>query len=319
MSYFGLDPVLGYNPEVVNISNSEMSTFKEDRRKWFLGYYLGLEARNKPVDGPLPLGTRVHYALEMYYTNHDNPVDVYVKNTEEDHVWLLADGRDDTKFLKEAELGRIMLEGYLEWVEETGADSVYDVVSAEEKLAVPIMDGRVNLIGKLDMRVKRKTDGVRLFMDHKTCASFDSVSKIAHLNWQPKMYMLLEMLKEDEEQRCDGMIYNMLRKVKRSATATPPFYQRVEVRHNRETMNAFWYQVHGVASDILHVREALDRGADHNLVCYPNPTGDSTWKDPFFALGGLMDDGSAADRFIEDFYIQRDPYQRYETEIKEVS
>lgn len=315
MSIYGLDPVLGYHPDVVGISNSEMATFKEDRRKWMLGYYLGLEPRQKTVDGPLPLGTRVHYALEMYYTNNDDPVEIYVQQAKEDHVWLLADGRDDTKFLKESELGRIMLEGYMEWIEETGADSGLEVVSAEEKLSIPIMDGRVNLVGKLDMRVKRKIDGVRLFMDHKTAASMDSVTKISHLHWQPKMYMLLEMLKEDEEERCDGMMYNILRKVKRTATATPPFYQRVEVRHNRETMNAFWYQVHGVVADIVNAREALDNGIDHNIVCYPNPTQDSTWKDPFFALNGLMDDGSSAERFIEDFYTQRDPYARYEQEV----
>lgn len=309
---FGLEPVLGLHPEVVSISNSEISTFKEDRRKWLLGYYYGLEPRNRSVDGPLPLGSRVHYALEMYYTNGDDPVDVYKRAAEEDHIWLLADGRDDAKFIKEAELGRIMLEGYVQWLEETGADSMLEVVSAEEKLSVPIMDGRVNLIGKLDMRVKRKVDGVRLFMDHKTAASMDSVTKIAHLNWQPKMYLLLEMLKDDEEQRCDGMMYNILRKVRRSATANPPFYERVEVRHNRATMEAFWYQVHGVITDILHVREALDNGVDHNVVCYPNPTNDSTWKDPFFQVSSLIDDGSAADRFIEDFYVQRNPYERYE-------
>lgn len=312
MSLFGLDPVLGYHPEVVSISNSELSTFKEDRRKWMFNYYLGLEPRLKSVQGALSLGTRVHYALEMYYTNHDDPITLYKRVVEEDRIWLLAEGRDTEKFDSEAELGRIMLEGYFQWLEETGADVGLEVVSAEEKLTVPIMDGRVNLIGKLDMRVKREVDGVRLFMDHKTAASFDNVTKTAHLNWQPKMYMLLEMLQKDEESRCDGMMYNILRKVKRSANAKPPFYQRVEVRHNRHTLNAFWYQVHGVVADILNARKALDDGVDHNIVCYPNPTNDSTWKDPFFAVASLVDDGSAADRFIDDFYVQRDPYERYE-------
>lgn len=314
MTLFGLEPVLGKHPEVVSISNSELSTFKEDRRKWMLGYYLGLEPKQEKVEGPLALGTRVHYALEMYYTNQDDPILLYKKQVEEDRLWLAVEGRDDTKFNQEAELGRIMLEGYFEWLEESGADSDIEVVSAEEKLTVPIMDGRVNLIGKLDMRVKRKVDGVRLFMDHKTAASFDSVTKTAHLNWQPKMYMLLEMMQPDELERCDGMIYNILRKVKRAATAKPPFYMRVEVRHNRHTMEAFWYQVHGVVQDILNARKALDDGVDHNVVCYPNPTNDSTWKDPFFPVASLMDDGSAAERFIHDYYKQRDPYERYEVQ-----
>lgn len=313
---WGMEPVLGRYPEVVSISNSELSCFKEDRRKWLLAYYYGLQPKRQKLDGPLALGTRIHEALEMYYTNQDDPMDVYANSVNTDRIWLMAEERDTVKFDKEAELGRIMLEGYFEWLEETGADSGLEVVSAEQKLSVPLMDGRVNLIGKLDMRVKRKIDGVRLFMDHKTAAAFSGVTDIAHLNWQPKNYMLLEMLKEDEDERCDGMMYNILRKVKRSGTANPPFYLRVEVRHNRHTMNAFWHQVHGVIYDIMNVRKALDDGVDHNLVCYPNPTNDSVWKDQFFQLGSLMDDGSAAQAFIEDFYVQVDPYGRYEEQTK---
>ncbi len=316
MTNFGLEPVLGYKPDIISISNSELSTFKEDRRKWMLAYYYGLQPKLKKMDGPLALGTRIHLALEMYYTNDDDPLEVYAKTVEDDRLWLMVEQRDTLKFDKEAELGRVMLEGYMEWIEETGADSGIEVVSAEEKLSIPIMDGRVNLIGKLDMRVKRKLDGVRLFMDHKTAATFASVTDISHLAWQPKMYQLLEMLKEDEEERCDGMMYNILRKVKRSATANPPFYMRVEVRHNRHTMNAFWNQVHGVVNDIISVRNALDDGFDPNLVCYPNPTNDSVWKDQFFQLGSLIDDGSAADQMIADFYEQINPYDRYEDKPK---
>lgn len=276
-----------------------------------LGYYYGLKPKEVKLHGPLALGTRVHYALEMFYTSGWDALEVYHQSVEEDRIWLMAANEDTAKFDTEAELGRIMLEGYFEWLEETGADSDLEIVSAEEILAVPILGGRVNLVGKLDMRVRRKHDGVRLFMDHKTSAAPSNIKSTAHVNWQPKMYMLLEQLKEDEEQRCDGMIYNILKKVKRSASAKPPFYERVEVRHNKYTMRAFWYQVHGVVQDILAARKALDDGVDHNIVCYPNPTNDSTWKDPFYALSPLIDDGSAADRFIEDFYVQSDPYAYY--------
>lgn len=306
------DPVLGRNPEVVSVSNSELATFKECRRKWWLTYYRGLTPKNVPMHGPLALGTRIHYALEMYYTDHSDPIEVFVNTVEEDRVWLLAEERDTTDFDKEAELGRIMLEGYLEWLEETGADSDLEVVSAEQKLIVPIMDGKVNIIGKLDMRVKRKIDGVRLFMDHKTAASASNVTRTAHMNWQPKMYLLLEMLKDDEDQRCDGMIYNILKKVKRTATAKPPFYERVEIRHNKETMRAFWLQVHGVIQQIIATRAALDAGHDPHVVAYPTPTNDCTWKCPFYAACPMFDDGSAAEHMIEDYFVQADPYKRYE-------
>lgn len=306
------DPVLGFNPDVINISNSELSTFRECRRKWLLTYYHGLTPRSVPLHGALALGTRIHYALEMYYTDDADPVQVFCDSCDEDRIWILAEERDTTDFDKEAELGRVMLEGYLEWLEETGADSALEVVSAEQKLEIPIMEGRVNLIGKLDMRVKRKIDGVRLFMDHKTAVAASNVTKTAHMNWQPKMYLLLEQLKADEDQRCDGMIYNILKKVKRAPSAKPPFYERVEVRHNRATMHAFWLQVHGVVQQIVATRAALDAGHDHQVVAYPTPTNDCTWKCPFYSACPMFDDGSAAERFIEDFFVQNDPYKRYE-------
>lgn len=311
-----LDPVLGRHPETVSISNSEISTYKECKRKWWLNYYRGLTPKNQPVHGALALGTRIHYALEMYYTDGADPIEAYKKTVDEDRVWLLAEQRDTEDFDKEAELGRIMLEGYMEWLEETGADSALEVTSAEEKLSIPIMDGKVNLIGKLDMRVKRKIDGVRLFMDHKTAVAASNVTKIAHMNWQPKMYMLLEQLKDNEEQRCDGMMYNILKKVKRAATAKPPFYERVEVRHNKETMNSFWLSVHGVIHDINTTRRMLDDGYDHRQAAYPSPTNDCTWKCPFFQVCPMFDDGSAAEAFIEDFYTQINPYERYEDKTK---
>ncbi len=304
-------PVLGLHPASVSISNSEIATYKECKRKWYLNYYRGLQPKNVPLHGPLALGTRIHYALEMYYTNDNNPITTYMKSLDEDRIWLLAENRPTDDFDKEAELGRIMLEGYLEWIEETGADSDLEIISAEEMISVPIMDGKVNLVGKLDMRVKRKVDGVRLFVDHKTAANSANITKTAHMNWQPKMYMLLEALKGDEDTRCDGMIYNILKKVKRSASAKPPFYERVEVRHNTKTMNAFWLQVHGVVQQITATREALDNGFDHQQVAYPTPTNDCTWKCPFYAVCPMFDDGSAAEHFVDDFFVQKNPYEYY--------
>lgn len=312
MTDLELQPVAGKYPETTSVSNSEIQTHMDCKRKWMLGYYYGLSPKNRPTHGALALGTRVHYALEMYYTNDDDPVEVYKKSVEEDRIWILAEGRPTDEFDKEAELGRLMLSGYMEWLEETGADSDLEIVAAEEMLSLPIMDGKVNLVGKLDMRVKRKHDGVKLVMDHKTAVAASNVTKLSHMAWQPKMYMLLEMLKEDDpEKRCDGMIYNILKKSKRTAAAKPPFYERTEVRHNRNTMNAFWLQVHGAIQDILATRKALDDGFDHQLVANPRPTNDCSWKCEFYAVCPLMDDGSAADRFIQDFYEQKSPYEYY--------
>lgn len=305
-------PILGKDPSLVPVSNSELQTFKDCKRKWWLAYYRGLRPRSTKSVGPLALGTRIHAALEGYYADNLDLVEEYVRLLALDRADLLANEQDTTKFDSEGELGRIMLEGYVNWLEETGADSGLEVVGAEKAVSVPIMNGKVEVRGKLDLRVKRKIDGVRLFIDHKSVATFESITRTAHMSEQGKMYQLLEMLTtKDDDERCDGLIYNMLRKVKRSANARPPFYERLEVHWNKRTMEAFWTQLHGTITNMMQIREQLDKGADHNFVAPPRPTQDCTWKCEFYQVCPLFDDGSAAEELINTYYTQDSPYERY--------
>jgi len=294
------------------MSQSEASTFRECRRKWWLGTYRGLQPREQRVTGPLALGTRIHSCLESYYTDGRDPLEVHRELVDRDRLELVMVERDPAELDKEAELGRLMLEGYLEWLEETGADADYDVISSEEILTVPLLDGQVEMVGKLDMRVRRKSDGVRLFMDHKTAASPNDIATIAAISEQFLHYHLLETLKPGEDTRCDGGVYNILRKVKRTASARPPFYERIEVRHNRQQLESYWNRFHGIVMDIMRVRAALDAGADHRVVAYPTPTKDCSWKCSFYAVCPLIDDGSAAEAMLEDFFAPGNPYARYD-------
>ncbi|NBQ65722.1 MAG: hypothetical protein EBT95_09405, partial [Verrucomicrobia bacterium] len=67
---------------------------------------------------------------------------------------ILLDNFEDTSNLEsEAEMGRIMLEGYEQWVSEEGIDAELEMVSTEEKIVVPMFNGEVELQGKIDMRV----------------------------------------------------------------------------------------------------------------------------------------------------------------------
>jgi RecB family exonuclease len=293
------------------MSQSEAATFRECRRKWYLGTYRQLQPKEQSVIGPLPFGTRIHACLEAYYTDGRHPLDVHRELVENDRLELVLVERDATDLDKEAELGRIMLEGYLEWLEETGADADYEVVSSEEILTVPLLDGAVEMVGKLDMRMRRKSDGVRLFVDHKTAANPNDIAKMAAISEQFLHYHMLEALKPGETERCDGGVYNILRKVKRTANARPPFYERIEVRHNRQQLLSYWNRFHGIVMDILRVRAALDAGGDHLTHAYPTPNKDCSWKCPFYAVCPLMDDGSAAEAMLEDFFVQGDPMARY--------
>lgn len=105
----------------MRVSNSEIQTFQDCRRKWYLGYYRKLKKRDMRYTGPLALGSRVHLALEEYYNdlaekNEESPglLGHWSKLVAADRQIIEEQWRDTTDFDNEAELGRIMLEGYMD-------------------------------------------------------------------------------------------------------------------------------------------------------------------------------------------------------------
>jgi hypothetical protein len=134
------------------------------------------------------------------------------------------------------------------------------------------------------------------------------------MNEQIMTYMLLESTKEDEKNRSDGGIFTMLKKVKRTANARPPFYDQIEVRHNIFTLRSFWDRIHGTIADLMRVRKALDEGESPAFHAYPRPSRDCKWKCPFFNVCTLVDDGSAAEQAISEMFEEADPYAYYGTQ-----
>lgn len=298
------------------LTNTEMSTYRRCRRKWWLRWYRRLRPVAETAPGPLSLGSRLHEVLAAYYSpgTYPDPAPAWAR------WWGLA-AADREKFAeepetlieldKELELGRIMLEGYFEWLETAGPDEYLQVLTAEEErrvaLAVVGTPGgeqvQVDLLDKLDTRVNDASaaGGARRFMDHKSSSQPAALLKVAHLDPQLKLYHLIEYLSlledpaADADAHTDGAILNVLKKVKRTAAAKPPFYERLEVRHNTETLRSFWQQVHGLAVDLLATEEALTAGQPHHAVAYPNPTRDCSWDCEFFGVCPMLDDGSDAE------------------------
>jgi hypothetical protein len=263
----------------------------------------------------LALGSRVHEALDQYYSKDIPLLDAYANLIEIDREAIALDGRDPSELDSEGDLGRIMLEGYLQWVDDEGVDSELEMISTEEVLNMPMFNGEVELQGKIDMRVRRKGDGVRMFRDFKTVGgSFDQFYSTAHMNEQILTYMLLEQHKNGgTDERSEGGIFTLLKKVKRTANAKPPFYDQFEVRHNIFSMRSFWTRLHGTVADLMRVKTALDSGTAHQEVAYPSPSRDCTWKCPFFSVCPLIDDGSAAENAISEMFAESDPYAYYGT------
>ena len=293
------------------VSNSEIQTFKECRRKWYLNYYRRLQPKSSKTYGPLALGSRVHNALERYY-NGEDLLAAYAELMESDRITAYTEFQDVETLNSEGEMGRIMLEGYLEWVAEEGIDMAYDVISNEETLSMPMLDGRVELRGKIDQRIRRKSDGTRLIRDFKTVGqTFSQYAATLHLNEQAMTYMVLDAYQNTPEDRAAGALFTLFKKNKHTAKAKGPFYAEEEVLHNMFTLRSFWIRLNAELSDIMAVKDALDADANHQGVAYPRPSNDCTWKCQFFSICGSMDDGSPIEEMIADLYDEGDPDERY--------
>lgn len=312
------------------ITNSEIRKWKRCPRAWWLEYYRRLGSRAINYTSAMATGARVHRALQAAYaadrTARVDPRDALERAIVEDWTEITKLVTDPTELAVVSErfasangLERAMIEGYVEHLAESGVDADYTVVGSEQVLTA-LFDLEVNgktylveLLGKLDARLKRKTDGAILFMDHKTTGNFIDVVPTLRQNEQMLTYVLLEALNATDDEHVSAALYNMLRKVKRTAQAKPPFYERLEVHHNHHEVDAFRAHLHGATRAILRARQELDEGESHHLVAYPNPTNDCRFDCQFRAVCPMFDDGSpGVEDMLSSAFMEVNPLERYD-------
>jgi PD-(D/E)XK nuclease superfamily len=304
--------------DIKRLSNSEAVSFRRCRRSWYLDTYRRLKPRVEEEAGSARwIGNLVHDALAWYYDPRatSNPVG-YAKAV----VGKLIEEspEQEERLTKEADLVYKMLEGYLEWLDETGADAELTILGSEQMAEAQLVEG-INLISKLDAPVLRESDGARLALEHKTVADFSNFAlhKIDTQFLTEHLVRFLSLIEQgaeadEAEEACHGILWNGLRKVKRTAKATPPFYMRDDIRHNRIQLRNHWQHVLAVAQEILATTAALDAGVDHHSACPPSPTRDCFWECDFFRICSFFDDGSDVEGAIEAMYVEANPLERYE-------
>lgn len=306
------------------LTQSEVQTFLRCYRKWWLSVYRRMQIKTVLPHGALVLGTHIHDALAMKYEKGADPLEVFrliyaklIAQLPEEHEFLI------TKVNKDFELGMIMLEGYIDWIAETGEDIDLEIVGVEQRVDVPFRP-EMRLLGKLDLRVRTR-HGQRRFMDHKSVGSLTEPLKTLHMDVQMKHYHLLEYLVAVEEGLdptsnvvCDGGLYNMLRKVKRTKTATPPFYSREDITHNVHELRAFYAQLYEISSRILELRRRLDAGEDPLVIAPPTPQSSCSWQCEWVHVCPMFDDGSDAERYLGDMTVAHDPLERYNERTDEL-
>lgn len=298
------------------VSNSEVQTFKQCRRKWWLSWHRGLRSRRSEVTGVRSIGIRNHLALSRYYTpGYKDSVHPVVAHeqiaAEELHIFdaqPYATPEERAVLVQNMTLESVMLSGYMQWLDETGADAMLDIVSSETYMEHELRPG-VKIIGKIDLRVRDRFTGRRHFLDHKNVQAFIN-PQFLRQNEQFLHYELLEAY-SDESERCEGGIYSQLRRSKRTARAKPPFYRREVVSHNAYELTAYQERLLGIIDDMERVTGALDSGVPHQTVVYPTPTTNCAWQCPFVRICPMFDDGSRVEDAIESQFVSGNPLDYY--------
>lgn len=302
------------------ISNSEIQTYKECPRKWWLAWHRGLRPRRVSPLGALAIGTRIHAALAGWYVPEgEKPRDPLVTLTEllaeasKSLMALNATPEEYKIFTNEANLQEIMLEGYMEWVAETGADEPYEVIESESYeervfMEIPLLDLRVLIIGRLDVRLRRISDGAIMFLDHKTTASI--LQSIKGLRMNPQMRIYRTLLHGDTNAP-GGAIYSMIRKVKRSIKANPPFYHREELTFNPHELVNFRRQLQGSIHKILADEENLLMTPESHHTFVPPTPGSHCSYCPFERACPMFDDGSRVEDFINENFVVGEALEYY--------
>lgn len=307
-------------------SNSELGTFEDCERRWWLTFYRGLGPREESPIGVREIGNRVHRALESYYVAHplqsQDPRDALEEILAGDwqgielrhqlrNLEVSAELRSE--FQREADLQRAMVAGYLQWVQETGADSDLRVVEPEAYLEADLPEVGSKIVAKLDVRVIRGSDEARMWLEHKTVGSIQQKLRTVSMDEQVLHQTLVESLhgREHGAPRVAGVIYNLIRRVKRGVQAKPPFFQRVEVHHNPHELDSFQRRTVLRIERVQRARKLLDAGVVHTDVVTARPSGDCSWKCPFVQICPMLDDGSRAEAALERYFRPGDPYEYY--------
>jgi hypothetical protein len=314
----GDEAIMTETGQLLTITYSDMQTFQVCPRQWWFRVYRRLRPLKTPRVGALPLGGRVHTALEMYQKGEvAHPVIAWDALISHDYAVMTAAGMITDDLDKEDRLGRTMLEGFVDWESAEGFHDKYEVIGVEaglaDRLTLPEIPGvEIRIRGKLDRLLRRRSDGAIWVNDYKTMATFSERDRMSLImSPQARLYTMLAK-RSLPEVWVAGVVYTMLRKVLRTARATPPFYDAMEIPISLYDLDQYEYRLVGMATRIADTTAALDSGADDRQVAYFAPS----WQCqtcPFKHPCQLMQNTSreAAEEYIADYFEEGDPWERY--------
>ncbi len=295
----------------LRIRQSELKAFQRCRRRWMLEYRTGIEMNrtsNEPKKN-LSEGSIFHVAVDRYWTDGIDPIKTVVEIEQE--IIAGTEGALSEEWVKSFKLLRAMTSGYKHWV-ESGITMGEKVLSSEEAIEVPF--GHFNgydviLTGKVDRLVQDRFTNQLTLIDLKTTASF--ARGMTH-HFQLLTYALMYA---KHGVKVDRLMTEQCKKVLRTGTAKPPFYERIEMYVNDDMLAAHERNLRAQLTDMTELVKLYSDGPLTYAVdtgeFYPNPTKDCSWDCEFLPICVQMDDGSDYEYTIETIYRRKPSEDTY--------
>lgn len=255
-------------------------------REFYLTYVRNLEPKQEKYS-VAEVGTLVHAGLQAHYSELDFiPAIAKATNEAIEKNPLIA-----AELQAAAVLAQIMVTGYIEWLEENGKDQGLTPLLIEKRLEAYIgtFNGvEVYINGAIDLLLKDHLGQIWVY-DHKTVQTFGDVEMLG-IDFQGQTYDML-VRSNYSGYLPTGFIHNQLRRVKRTGTAKPPFYNREIVHFNDAQRETHMLHLQGIAARMVDgiIAVEADEQRGHHMAFPPLPTRDCSWRCSMKAVCPLMD------------------------------
>jgi RecB family exonuclease len=253
------------------LTHSDVESFLQCRRRFAWAYISDLS----PVDrvwGDLPLGSRVHKAIEGLYDGED-AVKLHDKHARLDLEALELDGSRPPwaldQLYRDIIVGRNCVTSYLEFL-DAGGDRGLEVVGNEKMVEVPFCDGAVILRGKIDRIFRRVDDDGVIIDDLKTSSVWRTgLRERLERSYQPAVYAVIERLLNPDFYVA-GAQFSVIKKVSNKRRVKDALVERFAVPGFASVIDTKMRQLERICREIIRLIEDVQREG-HLVAAFPSP------------------------------------------------
>jgi PD-(D/E)XK nuclease superfamily len=296
----------------IRISHSDIAQWLRCRRL-FDWQYRKEFMTDERLWGPRACGFRVHLALEAFHKTGETPADIHQRLAAIDEAALVAQGAPGwalDELYSDIVVGRNCCIAYYDWL---GSEGPYDgyLIEPEVTLEAPILGGRAILIGKVDLKLTRASDGWIAVDDFKTASVSSRTNVMANLekSYQHYVYQLLMALNFPGTVISEAL-YTVIWKMKNPARASYPLVERIRVPGLASALPIKKAQIEEIVSDML---EFLNRHGSSDLDprAYPTPADSCRWCDMRLPCGLADENPAGAVALLTTEYRHGPRHARY--------